>query len=157
MITLNIAYEGLFKGLSREEKKQKIEELEEKQKQYKETAYQYKYYSSTITSCKERMDQEMMKKLETYTLAMIDADSDEKIRSYSFQKENGKNKITTIDPPLPDGTKYKIYIINGQWTPENIPELKGRKIDKTIFEIKFKEDGQTIVDNEYKSFQDGEE
>ena len=153
MVILRMAYEGLFKELTREKKKQKIEELEEKLKQYKGTDYQYNYYSSTIKSCKEMMNQEVMKTLETYTLNMIE--DNPSATPYSFQKENNKNKIEILDPPLDDGTKYQIYIINGQRSP--IPELKGENVDKTIFKIKFKEDGKTIVDNEYNSFQNGEE
>ena len=153
MVILSMAYEGLFKELTREKKKQKIEELEEKLKQYKGTDYQYNYYSSTIKSCKEMMNQEVMKTLETYTLNMIE--DNPSATPYSFQKENNKNKIEILDPPLDDGTKYQIYIINGQRSP--IPELKGENVDKTIFKIKFKEDGKTIVDNEYNSFQNGEE
>ena len=99
------------------------------------------------------MNQEVMKTLETYTLNMIE--DNPSATPYSFQKENNKNKIEILDPPLDDGTKYQIYIINGQRSP--IPELKGENVDKTIFKIKFKEDGKTIVDNEYNSFQNGEE
>ena len=59
MMQLSIAYEELFKKLTRQEKQQTIAELEKKQKQYAKTDYQYDYYASMIKLYKEKMNVEV--------------------------------------------------------------------------------------------------
>lgn len=155
IMALSFGYDELFAKYTREEKSKKLEEIKKTRDGFTKDGYEYRYYDAIINSQTEKMEKEVMDALEKYTLDITDTKTSGKVTGYSIQQENGKNKVTVMDPPGPDGTKYLLMVINGQRSP--IPELKGKMIDKSIFELRIKEDGKTLAQTTYTSSQEGEE